>query len=172
MVDKHKSVQYASCSALLYLQESTKVVLLPYYQHLITAFAAALQLYQVFYIFTFSHFLFYPDIHSGTKARNKEILYDTLGYFAKSSVRYSSNDDAKCKLAGVLFPLLVNHYNSFQDDDKTICVASDCISDIINSVNSHYVQPFSQDIFARALRIVDTSLINFAVCFFHFKLIS
>ena len=95
-------------------------------------------------------------------------MFDTIGFFARFSIKSSQNEEAKCNLAGKLLPLLVIQHRELLDDDKAVCVVSDCISDIIYTVGGGYLEPFAKDIYTRCLRIIDTSLINFSVFNFVF----
>lgn len=132
MLDPHKKVQEASCSALATLEEELGDDLVPYLDKIVPCIVTAFGRYQ---------------------KKNLMILYDALTTLAES-VEGALNDPT---YVGVLMPALIEKWNSLPDDDDDLFPLFECLSSVAVALQAGFL-PFAQPITERCLRIIQQTV--------------
>lgn len=137
VLDPHKKVQEAACSAFCTLEEEAREELVPYLPIILQNLMFAFGKYQ---------------------AKNLLILYDAIGTLA-DSVGESLNDP---ELIGMLLPPLINKWNLLEDTSREILPLFECLASVAQALGSGF-QECAMSVYTRCLRIIQQELLNDAL---------
>lgn len=138
MVDKRKKIQSAACSSLSYLLSTTRFDLILYYDALVSTFANAFSIYQL---------------------KNRLVLYDILGIFTSISLRASPRTvPFQQTFAQHFFPILIEHWNTYDFNNKAICTLANCLQDLVRHFDPAILHPVTQSIYFKTLKIIENHL--------------
>jgi len=127
-------MQQAACTSIANLQR-TRINLLVYIQPLVETFLNALNIYQ---------------------KRNRLILYENIGILCETTISKAS-PEVKQAFIDAVVPKLLNHWQGYQNHDKTTCVIIACFLEIFTSCGQ-LLLGYTEAIFNRCLQILDTNL--------------
>ena len=148
MLDHHKKVQQAACSALATLEEDAGLRLLPYLPHLLTFMTQALGRYQT---------------------RSLIVLLDTLGTLADAV----KEELAEPKCTALFMPPLWAKWRALADSDRVLLYLMECLTSLSTALGLAF-QPWAPEAYARCLGLLRHTLAaeqagqapekDFAVC--------
>lgn len=128
MLDPHKKVQEASCSAFATLEEELGEELVPYLDKIVPVFVSAFGIYQ---------------------RKNLLILYDALSTLAECVESALNNPN----YIGVLMPVLIDKWNALTDDDDALFPLFECLSSVAIALGDGFIA-YAQPVAERCLRII------------------
>eukprot|EP00727_Mastigamoeba_balamuthi_P011572 m51a1_g7037 putative transportin-1-like isoform x1 (1172) ;mRNA; f:95930-102268 len=134
--DPFRKVQEAACSAFATIEEEAAGELVPYLQPILQSLMRAFTTYE---------------------SKNLLILYDAISTLADSV----GPELAKEQYIVVLMPPLVAKYNDIGDDDTKLFPLLECLTSIASALGVAF-QPYAHPIFARCLRLIETTLVQHA----------
>lgn len=145
VLDPHKRVQEAGCSAFATLEEEACGLLVPYLGPILQRLTFAFTKYQ---------------------SKNLIILYDAIGTLADSV----SSDLNKTEYIQILMPPLIERWKNLQDDDKDLFPLlevgtglladnsnSQCLASVCAALGEGF-QPFAQDVYNRCILLISKTL--------------
>ncbi|ODQ54556.1 karyopherin Kap104 [Saitoella complicata NRRL Y-17804] len=138
VLDNHKRVQEAGCSAFANLEEISGAVLLPYMIPILKSFQMAFQKYQ---------------------HKNLLILYDAVQTLADSIGGALNNSD----YINLLMPPLIEKWQALADDDRDLFPLLECLSAVTAALGSGFI-PFAQPVFSRCIHILSSTIAQLQAC--------
>jgi transportin-1 len=132
MLDPHKKVQQAACSALASLEEDAGLRLLPYLSHLLGFMSQALGRYQT---------------------RSLIVLFDTLGTLADAV----KHELAAPEYTALFMPALWAKWAAVADSDRVLLYLMECMTSLAVALGPAF-QPWASEAFARCLRLLQQVL--------------
>lgn len=132
ILDPHKKVQEAACSAFCTLEEEAREDLIPYLGFILQTFMCAFAKYQ---------------------AKNLLILYDAIGTLADS---VSSHLNEK-EFIAVLMPPLLSKWNELADNNREILPLFECLASVASALGNGF-EEFALIVYGRCQRIVENEL--------------
>eukprot|EP00970_Alexandrium_tamarense_P009176 scaffold1812_cov181-Alexandrium_tamarense.AAC.8 len=139
MLDSHKKVQVAVCSALGVFVESTGELMVPYLEPVFRTLMEALQRY---------------------RTRSLMVLFDTLGVMAD----YIGPAIGEGSLPGLFVPQLLRRWNDIATDnpfDRTLLPLMECLGSLTVVCGMNY-QPWAMESFEMAMSTIEACLLMFS----------
>lgn len=133
ILDPHKKVQEAACSAFCTLEEEAREELVPYLTPILQNLMFAFGKYQ---------------------AKNLLILYDAIGTLADSigdALNYP-------ELIAILMPPLIAKWNHLDDHSREILPLFECLAPVAQALGTGF-QEFALTVYARCERIISNELL-------------
>jgi len=138
ILDRHKKVQEASCSAFSMLEEEAGALLEPYLEGILRNLLSAMNKYQT---------------------RSLIILFDTIGTLADSLGRLLN----KPQVVQMLMPTLMLKWDGFGGQDKQLFPFLECLTSLAQAFGPGF-QDYARASFDRCLRFIEECLIAYATC--------
>lgn len=133
ILDPHKKVQEAACSAFCTLEEEAREELVPYLTPILQNLMFAFGKYQ---------------------AKNLLILYDAIGTLADSIGEQLNQPE----LIAILMPPLIAKWNQLDDHSREILPLFECLAPVAQALGTGF-QEFALTVYARCERIVSNELL-------------
>uniref|UniRef100_M4BCU6 Importin N-terminal domain-containing protein n=1 Tax=Hyaloperonospora arabidopsidis (strain Emoy2) TaxID=559515 RepID=M4BCU6_HYAAE len=133
ILDPHKKVQEAACSAFCTLEEEAREELVPYLTPILQNLMFAFGKYQ---------------------AKNLLILYDAIGTLADSIGEHLNHPE----LITILMPPLVAKWNALDDRSREILPLFECLAPVAQALGNGF-QEFAINVYVRCQRIVENELL-------------
>ncbi|KAF4044786.1 HEAT-like repeat [Phytophthora infestans] len=133
ILDPHKKVQEAACSAFCTLEEEAREELVPYLTPILQNLMFAFGKYQ---------------------AKNLLILYDAIGTLADSIGEHLNHPE----LIKILMPPLIAKWNALEDRSREILPLFECLAPVAQALGNGF-QEFAMNVYVRCQRIVENELL-------------
>ncbi|KAF1781744.1 Armadillo-type fold [Phytophthora cactorum] len=133
ILDPHKKVQEAACSAFCTLEEEAREELVPYLTPILQNLMFAFGKYQ---------------------AKNLLILYDAIGTLADSIGEHLNHPE----LVKILMPPLIAKWNSLDDRSREILPLFECLAPVAQALGNGF-QEFAMNVYVRCQRIIENELL-------------
>ncbi|TYZ62117.1 hypothetical protein PybrP1_012104 [[Pythium] brassicae (nom. inval.)] len=133
ILDPHKKVQEAACSAFCTLEEEAREELVPYLAPILQNLMFAFSKYQ---------------------AKNLLILYDAIGTLADAI----GDELNQPELIAVLMPPLIAKWNHLDDHNRELLPLFECLAPVAQALGPGF-QEFAATVYARCERIVGNELL-------------
>lgn len=133
ILDPHKKVQEAACSAFCTLEEEAREELAPYLTPILQNLMFAFGKYQ---------------------AKNLLILYDAIGTLADSIGEHLNQPEH----IQILMPPLIAKWNSLDDNSRELLPLFECMAPVAQALGNGF-QEFAMTVYARCQRIIEHELL-------------
>uniref|UniRef100_K3WSY9 Importin N-terminal domain-containing protein n=1 Tax=Globisporangium ultimum (strain ATCC 200006 / CBS 805.95 / DAOM BR144) TaxID=431595 RepID=K3WSY9_GLOUD len=133
ILDPHKKVQEAACSAFCTLEEEAREELVPYLTPILQNLMFAFGKYQ---------------------AKNLLILYDAIGTLADSIGDHLNHPE----LIAILMPPLIAKWNALDDHSREILPLFECLAPVAQALGNGF-QEFALTVYTRCERIISNELL-------------
>eukprot|EP01127_Copromyxa_protea_P016988 TRINITY_DN5140_c0_g1_i1.p1 TRINITY_DN5140_c0_g1~~TRINITY_DN5140_c0_g1_i1.p1 ORF type:complete len:882 (+),score=197.48 TRINITY_DN5140_c0_g1_i1:2346-4991(+) len=135
--DRNKEVQKAACSALAQICETAAHEIIPYAEAILGEFSKAFATFQ---------------------RNNLFVLYDAIGAIAEAMGPRLDDE----KYLNVLFPPLLEKWNSIPDDDTDLFPLLDCFQHVALALGPSFL-PYVGPVFGRCLKLIESTLLQVAM---------
>lgn len=133
ILDPHKKVQEAACSAFCTLEEEAREELVPYLTPILQNLMFAFGKYQ---------------------AKNLLILYDAIGTLADSIGESLNHPD----FIKILMPPLIAKWNTLDDRSRELLPLFECLAPVAQALGNGF-QEFAMTVYVRCQRIIENELL-------------
>lgn len=132
ILDPHKKVQEAACSAFASMEEEAMESLVPFLDHIVPVLSSAFKTYQ---------------------KKNLIILYDALSTLAECV----ESALAETRYVDMIMQPLIEKWNSLADDDTGLFPLFECLSSVAIALGKAFL-PFAGPVYDRCVRLVQRTL--------------